>query len=61
MITIKIRIKTDGKIYTESLFLEDEYVISKSNPDFESKVKKACENSHFETIEEVKITSKMEW
>jgi len=58
---VKVRLKADGKIYTETLYFPDEYNFSKANPDFESKIKNVCLNSHFEPIEDVKIAIKMEW
>ncbi len=58
---VKVRLKAEGKIYTETLFFPDEYNFSKVNKDFENKISDVCQNSHFQDIEDVKITIKMEW
>lgn len=61
MITLKIKIKTDGKKTEELHFLTDDYNICKQNKDLLELVATAVKNANFEKVEEVKLIATMEW
>ena len=61
MIRVRIKIKNEDKIFTKNEYLEDGFSVCKSNPKLIAIVEKACEESHIEDIEEVKVTSYFEW
>jgi len=61
MITLRIRIKTEGKTYVESHFLDEGFNICKNNEELFKLVEKATNNAAFDTIDEVKITANFEW
>jgi len=61
MLTLKIKIKSHDRTYTESHFLDDQYIVSKQNEELTALVGKACKNSHIDDIQDVIVTSKVEW
>jgi hypothetical protein len=61
MIRLRIKIRSEASTFSHLEFLPDDYVVSKNNENLKALVKKACDNSHFETIEDVKVTASFEW
>lgn len=61
MITLRIKIKSDTQTFTQVHFLPEEYIVSKQNNDLQALVQKACEDSHIEDIQDVKVTASFEW
>jgi len=61
MIKLRIRIKTEATTFIKNEFLSDAYVISKNNAELQELVNKACKESGFQVIDEVKITAQFEW
>ena len=61
MIKIRIKIKSDNKTYTHNEFVHDDYVISKTNPEFEHLVDRVCKDAKLDPVEDVKITATFEW
>ena len=58
MIRLRIKIKSlNGETYTNDEELEDDYMVSRQNPEFYRLVKRNIEKSHLEEIDTVKVTA----
>jgi len=58
---LKIKIKAEGKTYTEEHLLNDDYVIAKNSEKLQKLVQKAIDSSRIEAVEDVITTVKIEW
>jgi len=61
MIKLTIRIKAETQSYTETHLLPEEFEVAKSNEKLYDMVKKACDTSKLETIQDVVVTARFEW
>jgi hypothetical protein len=61
MIVLSIKIKAENKTNVSKIFLKDDFIISKSNKDLQNLVQKACDESNFEEIDEVIVSTKFDW
>ena len=55
-LSFKVKSKT-GETYTNTEILDDDYMISRKNPEFMKLVENNIEKSHLEEIESVKVTA----
>ena len=61
MIKIRIKIKNEAKTFSTIEFKNDDFIISKENPALEALVTKACKESGFPQLDEVKVFADFEW
>lgn len=61
MIKLKIKIKSENKSFSKDEFVQEDFVISKSNSVFEEMVNKTVNESGLKDPETVKITVSFEW
>ena len=58
---IKIKIKGEDKEHIIKIYVSDDYPFSKANEKLKEIVKKSCEDTGFDPVEEVKLTAYLEW
>ena len=58
MIKLRIKIKSsNGETYTNDEELNDDYMVSRQNPEFNKLIEKNMAGSHLEGIDTVKVTA----
>jgi len=60
MIRLAIKLKGDKQRYTQSEFLEDEFVVSKKNPKLLALVQDAIDKCKIDAIEVVEVVARLE-
>lgn len=61
MIKIRIKIKSDTTTFNYIIYKNDDFNMSKSNPELLALVEETCLNSHLQDIQEVRVFSDTEW
>jgi uncharacterized protein YktB (UPF0637 family) len=61
MISLKVKIESNGNTFNFRHELPDGFVISKDNPEMQRLVQKDCDDSHLEEIEDVSVYAKFVW
>jgi len=58
MIRLRIKIKSlNGETYTTDEELQDDYMVSRQNPEFTNLIEKVIQRSHIEELDNVKVTA----
>jgi len=58
MIRLRIKIKSlNGETYTNDEHLQDDYMVSRQNPEFTKLIEKNIQRSHIEELDTVKVTA----
>jgi len=57
MIKIRIKVRSEGTTHTKLEFVDDNYIISRQNPNFLEMIETVCKDSGLEHIEKVSVNA----